>query len=255
MRFMSWKKANRGWNACSFRAFVAGAVGAAALLTILPVHAPAAPNPRLRLWERAEACVEQAKHRAIKYPCVKVSKSENYAIVHDTEVGKQGVYMLLAAIRVTGIEDPLVLVPPVRAFFSFGWDALMSEIKRHPSELAMAINNKASRTQDQFHIHLGCVTADVRAAIDKLQLSSSWQANALKVKGRTFDVIEVDSLAQSPFLLLKAYLDSLTPKQQIGDYSMAVIGQASGKFVVLATTSAAELVMEEGIACHKPTRH
>lgn len=252
---MSWNLTIRGWNALSFRVVVAVTLGAAAILPTLAVDAPAAPNPRLRLWERAEACVEQAKHKAIKYPCVRVSQSEEYAIVHDTEVGKLGVYMLLATIRVTGIEDSAVLDKPVREFFSFGWDALVGEIKRHPSELAMAINNKTVRTQDQFHIHLGCVTADARAAIDKLQLTSTWQANALKVKGRAFDVIEVDSLAHSPFLVLKAYLDSLSPQQQIGDYSMAVIGQANGKFVVLATTSAAELVMEEGSACHKPTKH
>ncbi len=170
-----------------------------------------------------------------------------YAIVHDTAAGKTGVFMILATVRVTGIEDALVLQKPVRAFFEFGWDALNAYIKRNPWDLAMAINNKTVRTQDQLHIHLGCVRDDIRTTLDHASLSSKW--TKVTLHGRTFSAIEVDSLAYSPFEILKTYL---APKgEQLGDYSLAVVGRDHRKFFLLATKSAAEVVMDEGPTCHK----
>jgi CDP-diacylglycerol pyrophosphatase len=225
---------------------------AGAVLAAIATVSQAAPDPRLKLWERAQQCVDEARKQSLKYPCVRASKSLEYVIVDDTEIGKRGVYMILPTVRVSGIEDPAVLDKPLRQFFEYGWEALNTHIKRPPQDLAMAINNKTHRTQDQFHIHLACVAPEVRTALDSAKLTGHWQDNAIKVKGREFAAIELASLARSPFEVLQDHLASKQPKASLGDYSLAVIGQANGRFVVLATSTApAELVLEEGDSCQK----
>src|SRR5262245_29429294 len=128
-----------------------------ALAVLLPlaaaVRAEAATDPRLKLWNRVEQCIQQAKVKQIKYPCVRVSERHDYVIANEVETGKQGVYLLLAATRISGIEDPRVVEKPFSNFFRYGWAALTSEIKRKPAELAMAINSKTQRTQDQSEEH------------------------------------------------------------------------------------------------------
>ena len=170
-----------------------------------------------------------------------------YALVHDTAAGKTGVFMLFATARITGIEDPQVLQKPVHAFFEFDWRELTALIKRNPWDLAMAVNNKSVRTQDQLLVHLGCVRDDIRTNLDHASLSNQW--SDIKLHGHPFIALQVDSLSRSPFEILQAYL--VFKGEQIGDYALAVVGRDHGKFVLLATRSAAELVMDEGVSFHK----
>lgn len=223
-----------------------------AVALLLPMAANATPDERLKLWHRAQQCVEEAKQGSLQYPCVRVSKSLEFVVVHDTQIGKRGVFMILPTMRVTGIEDAAALSEPVRNFFRYGWEVLTTEIRKHPGELAMAINNRTHRSQDQLHIHLGCVAPEFRAALDRASLTNKWQQDAIRIKGREYAAIELGSLAQSPFLSLKEHLDAQQPKGWIGDHSLAVIGQPNGRFVVLDTTiAAAELALDEGDTCHR----
>lgn len=143
----------------------------------------------------------------------------------------------MQTVRITGIEDPQVLQKPVHAFFEFGWRELTALIKRNPWDRAMAVNNKSVRTQDQLHVHLGCVRDDIRTNLDHASLSNQW--SDIKLHGHPFIALQVDSLSRSSFEILQAYL--VSKGEQIGDYSLAVVGRDHGKFVLLATRSAAEL--------------
>ena len=153
--------------------------------------------------------------------------------------------------RITGIEDPQMLEPDAPKVFADGWkgkafvEARLG--KQLPREaVALTINSKWARTQDQLHVHVDCaaqsvvkILAGYRSALD-----AHWRPMTEPLKGRVYFARRLNSSdleGIQPLRLLAEELEGA--KGHMGDYSLAAIGaDFTGKpgFVLLADSFSLE---------------
>ena len=134
---------------------------------------------------RASACVEVAPPRP---------DAAGVAVLKD----RRGVlqYLLIPTRRVSGIEDPAVLEPASAAYLPAAWQARrwMDATRHAPvprEDVALALNSAWSRSQDQLHVHVSCVRADLRARLRALdaalgdgwtELPGGWQGHPYRIR-------------------------------------------------------------------------
>jgi len=121
------------------------------------------------LWEIVHnECVPSQTLRQNPSICARVDLSagveKGFAILKDIRGASQ--FLLIATGPVSGIESPAVLDPTATNYFADAWeartyvnDALHRTLPR--DDIGLAINSAASRSQDQLHIHIDCVAADI----------------------------------------------------------------------------------------------
>jgi CDP-diacylglycerol pyrophosphatase len=93
--------------------------------------------------------------------------------------------------QVVGIEDPWLLTAEVPNYLDDAWNArgFLNELQRRPLsnvDVALAVNSRLSRAQDQLHIHIGCISGLARRAIGSVapELSDSgWKLVNLGTRG------------------------------------------------------------------------
>ncbi|HEX7639258.1 MAG TPA: CDP-diacylglycerol diphosphatase, partial [Burkholderiaceae bacterium] len=127
---------------------------------------------RLALWRIVgEGCVPAAAAgRPSKCAVVVPDRrgAPDYAMLKDRRGALQ--YLLIPARRVSGIEDPALLGPDADDYLADAWrerrwmDALHgASVPRE--DVALALNSAWARSQDQLHVHVSCVRADLRARL------------------------------------------------------------------------------------------
>jgi CDP-diacylglycerol pyrophosphatase len=190
------------------RAVIAGVAVVVALLPI--VFLGAATDPDI-LWKivHGKCVVDETKfgHAA---PCAVVDLPAGYAILKDIVGDTQ--FLLIPTTRISGIESPAVLAPGAPNYFAEAWsqtslvdDRLGKTLPRQ--DLSLAINAITGRTQDQLHIHIDCIGADVRDALARhaAAVGSSWAPFPEPLAGKPYRAMRIDgaTLGQSnPFTLL-----------------------------------------------------
>ena len=128
-------------------------------------------------------------------PCERVDLSggeaQGVAILKDLV----GVAQMLAipTRRITGIEDPQMLAPDAPKVFAAAWATkALVEARLHvvlPRQaVAIAINSKWARSQDQFHLHVDCVARNVAATLadNRASFDGVWRAMAVPLNGRVY---------------------------------------------------------------------
>ena len=118
---------------------------------------------RLALWQVVRACVVDFKLTGASLPCFEVDLSGGEErgnvvlrapLLHD---------LIVAPTRkIVGIEDPFLQSARAPNYFDAAWRArsfLKSADGRTPErdEIALIANSAVVRTQDQLHIHVGCL--------------------------------------------------------------------------------------------------
>jgi CDP-diacylglycerol pyrophosphatase len=83
-------------------------------------------------------------------------------------------FILTPTRRSPGIEDPTLKTVDAPNYFEMAWNArsVLADGRRAPprrEQIALAVNSRLSRTQDQMHIHIGCLTRRARESIDAMQ--------------------------------------------------------------------------------------
>ncbi|NII10275.1 CDP-diacylglycerol diphosphatase [Oleiagrimonas sp. C23AA] len=212
--------------------------------------APSAPVPHHHhehhpgaLWNIVHhQCLPALKRGGKAMPCAYLKPGiHGYALLKDRRGRAQ--YLLMPTARMIGIESPALLAPGATNYLAQAWSwrglvsgALGTALSRN--EIALAVNSKFARSQNQLHIHIDCVDAGVRQQLDAWQgkLSSHWRwlpaplkrqrYRALVVRGQPLDV--------DPFRLLAR---DLTPGAGMGAHTLVVVGTtfADGRpgFIVL----------------------
>lgn len=172
----------------------------ALVLAFAPV--PARASDPSALWHIVNGqCVpdEQTKHDPT--PCAEVDiadgVAQGYALLKDIRGAAQ--FLLIPTARISGIDDPEILAPDAVNYFAAAWRARYFTEERlgapQPRDvIILAINSAYGRTQDQLHIHIDCVRADVRAALkanlDKIQ--GVWTPFPVKLAGHTYRAIRLN---------------------------------------------------------------
>lgn len=139
---------------------------------LLVAAASAAAGERGLLWRVVQTCLVDHAITGGSFPCLRV----------DTAGGDERGYAALRApferlhlvitptVRTIGIEDPRLVAAGAPNYFADAWASrhfVSDDLAQKPgrSDLALAINSKPGRSQDQLHIHVACVRPDVKRSL------------------------------------------------------------------------------------------
>ena len=147
-------------------ALIVGAGGVTA------AHANADPNA---LWTIVhDQCVPDEEASSDPAPCALVDlgggESRGYAVLKDLVGATQ--FLLIPTERISGIESPALLEPEAPNYFAAAWHAgsfvdARAGVDIPRDWMSLAINSAVARTQNQFHIHIDCVRADIRESVSQ----------------------------------------------------------------------------------------
>ncbi|HXX37209.1 MAG TPA: CDP-diacylglycerol diphosphatase [bacterium] len=187
------------------------------------------------LWNIVHGkCVPNELQNGKPDPCAAVDlrggEQAGYAVLKDLVGATQ--FLLIPTARITGIESPLLLAPDAPNYFAFAWEArsyidnvLHRTMPR--DDISLAVNSVSGRTQDQLHIHIDCVRADVRDALRKNggTIRDKWAPFPVPLGGHRYIAMSVEGeqLGQAnPFKLLAEGWP--IAKADMADQTLVVVG-------------------------------
>jgi CDP-diacylglycerol pyrophosphatase len=229
---------------------VVGTVVATLLFSAAPAHAD-----RSTLWRIVHGvCVADQQTKGSPGPCAIVDLAEGeargVALLKDIFGATQ--YLAIPTGRVTGIEDQKLLAPDAPDYFAFAWKerSALEAILGHSlprSAVAIAVNSKLARSQDQLHLHIDCVSLETAATLRSYlgALDQQWRPMTEPLDGRRYWARRLDSADLSdaaPFRLLADGFPNA--RAHMGDMTLAVVGAtfSDGKpgFVLIAEEASLE---------------
>ena len=135
----------------------------------------AAASKRQALWEVVRSCLANYDLTGVAFPCLKVDLAggveQGYVVLRPPFGAPDTI--LTPARRIVGIEDPWLQSPGAPNFFEAAWNArtLVKSLNGRPpgrQEAALAVNSRHLRSQDQLHIHIGCLLPSARRRLETL---------------------------------------------------------------------------------------
>jgi len=220
----------------------------AALAAVAVLAAPGqagAHSDREVLWHIVhEQCIPDQLRNGDPAPCAEVDLSagedRGYAVLKDSEGQDQ--FLLIPTARITGIEDPALRAPGATNYFEEAWHARVFTENGAGGALprdwiSLAVNSVDARTQDQLHIHIDCLRADVHQALADSagSIGPAWAPLPVPLAGDRYQAIAIDRLdSVNPFTLATDSADAALS-------TVVVIGAGTTEhpgFVVLRRTAA-----------------
>jgi CDP-diacylglycerol pyrophosphatase len=145
-------------------------------------------------------------------------------------------YLLIPMARRIGVESPELLRDDEPDYFGDAWaarDRVIAASGRSDvpvDELGLAVNSRWGRSQDQLHIHIDFVRAEVRDAIAQWRRQGA-SAPSLSLFGHTYRIIQIATLQQpNPFQRAAGATDTLQQREM---NTIAVVGDSTAGFTVL----------------------
>jgi CDP-diacylglycerol pyrophosphatase len=196
------------------------------------IVAKADPNA---LWNIVHGqCVPDEQQHGDPKPCaevdLKLGVAGGFAVLKDIRGATQ--YLLIPTQQIGGIESAALLKPGAANYFADAWQArrLVEKAVGHAmprDTLSLAINSELARSQNQLHIHIDCVRADVRDALrrERAELGRHWQPLPILLAGHRYRAMRVTgrSLAgHDPFKLLATGLPGA--RTDMGHHTLVVVG-------------------------------
>ncbi len=217
-----------------------------ALLALCGGPALADPDALWRIV--SELCVPDQLQNRDPAPCSVVDldggQDHGYVVFKDTTGARQ--YLLMPTARITGIESPALLAPGATNYFAAAWEARSFTEARAGGTLprdwiSLAVNSAVSRSQNQLHIHIDCLRADVHEALRRYgaAVGASWAPFPVPLAGHTYTAIAVpgEELTVNPFVLLADTMAGA--RADMGINTVVVVGatddvRGGPGFIVLA---------------------
>ena len=160
------------------------------------------------LWKIVDIrCVPAEQATGTPGQCTAVNLDKRYAILKDILGRSQ--YLLIPTDQVSGIESPQVLAPHAPSYWADAWAArsyVNGAVKRTlpDNQLGLEINSQFRRTQNQLHIHIDCMRADISDALARhaKDAPGTWHWDTLD--GDRYRIMRVTALtgASDPFRLV-----------------------------------------------------
>ena len=187
-------------------------------------------------------CVPDEQQNGDPAPCALVDPE--YAVLKDIVGATQ--FLLIPTMRIAGIESPKVLEPGATNYFAAAWRARSFVEERAGRSLprdwvSLAVNSDLARSQNQLHIHIDCLRADVHEALSlhAADIGTAWAPFPVLLAGHRYSAVAVagdDLDAVNPFDLLA---DSLPgARAAMGRNTLVVVGAVldDGRFgfIILA---------------------
>jgi CDP-diacylglycerol pyrophosphatase len=192
----------------------------------------AADHPNA-LWHVVHGlCLTDKRLIGAAAPCAFVDLARGFAVVRDP--GGKTQVLLVPTRRLSGIEDPRLQAPDAPNYWQYAWDSRRFFEKRAGrqvprDDIAMAINSRISRSQQQLHIHIDCVAPDVRQALAAHQdeIGAHWTRLRFDLMGRRYRAIKLEGPElgdRDPFKLL--YQASARARADMGGETLVAVGAA-----------------------------
>jgi CDP-diacylglycerol pyrophosphatase len=203
---------------------------AAAILMGICSHAGVAQADSNALWEIVHGqCVPDEQQHGDPKPCAEVDLQSGIAVLKDIRGATQ--FLLIPTEQITGIESPLILTPRATNYFAEAWQARghVEKALGHalPRDmLSLAINSQLARSQNQLHIHIDCIRADVRDALwgERSRIGRRWRPLKVLLAGHRYTAMRVtgNSLAShNPFKLLASGIPGAA--KDMGRHTLVVV--------------------------------
>jgi CDP-diacylglycerol pyrophosphatase len=185
------------------------------------------------LWKIISTqCLPNEREYGQASPCAVVDindgEAKGYVVLKDREGDTQ--YLVMPTAKITGIEDPAVLAPGATNYFADAWlqrhytvDAAKVALPR--DAISLAVNSTLGRSQNQLHVHIDCVRADVRDAVQRqlAAIGDKWAPLAEPLAGHPYLAMRVageDLGNKNPFMLL-ADTDA---RASMGSHTLVALG-------------------------------
>jgi CDP-diacylglycerol pyrophosphatase len=193
-----------------------------------------ASNPSV-LWQIVHGqCVPDERQHGDPKPCAEVNFAGGYAVLKDIKGVTQ--FLLIPTTPLAGIEDRALLAPFARNYFADAWQArgFVEQALGHamPRDmLSLAINSASGRTQDQFHIHIDCIRADVRDTLlrERRNIGRRWTLLKTPLAGHQYRAMRVTGptlLWHNPFKLLAWGVPGA--RADMGQHTLVVVSMVFG---------------------------
>jgi CDP-diacylglycerol pyrophosphatase len=196
----------------------------------LIVPDPARAAHPTALWRVVhDLCVTDKTLIGLPAPCLSVDLVRGVAVVKDAGHATQ--LLLVPTNKVTGIESPSLLAPGSPNYWRAAWEtrpAFEREVG-HPvarENIGLAVNSRFGRTQDQLHIHIDCLRADVRQALraHEREIGDSWSTLGFDLAGHRYRARRLDGAdlgTRDPFKLLA---EDDEARADMGRETLALVG-------------------------------
>lgn len=190
---------------------------------------------RRGLWHVVDGlCVPSQRWFATPFPCLEVSPTGGYAVLHAPFDGTQ--ILVVPITPILGAEDPAMRRPDAPDLWTVAWRERRRVGERlgrplRDDETVLAINSESARTQNQYHIHVDCIAPVLRRFVEEKgpALDERWQEMTPVPSGIPYRLRRIDlaTLARErPEVLIDREL-SPTPGD-LENLSFAVIGTGRG---------------------------
>ena len=194
------------------------------------------------LWNIVHGqCVPDERQHGDPKPCAEVDLKKGiaggFAVLKDIRGETQ--FLLIPTKQIGGIESAALLKPDAPNYFAAAWQArrLIEKVLGHPmprDTLSLAINSELARSQNQLHIHIDCVRADIRAALqrERSDIGRRWKPLPVLLAGHRYRAMRVTawSLAEhDPFKLLAQGISGAGA--DMGHHTLVVVGMRFARHV------------------------
>jgi len=208
---------------------------------------PITPPHSNALWRVVHGlCMTDMMLSGAPAPCLEVSRRGGYAVLRNPQASTE--VLLVPTVQVVGIESPDLEAPGAPNYWQAAWDSRRYFEERAGrsvprDDIGMAVNSVFGRSQDQLHIHIDCVSPDVKVALAAHadEIGEVWAPLSFDLAGRTYRARRVIGEAlgvRDPFKLLAT--GDPEAGADMGRQTLAVVGIrfADGRpgFVLLAAT-------------------
>ena len=199
------------------------------------------------LFQIVQVCKQTQLLLNNPFPCLEVHSGNglepDFAVVPNPEAES---VLLVPMRKISGIESPELLSSDSPNWWKLAWDARSFLIERTQgrisrNDIALAINSRNARSQDQLHIHVACIDSGIRAKLAPFEraVTSTWSRFPIRLASESWLAmrVEEDDLESNPFRLLGS-LDSAS-RGLMGDWGIAVLAwnfaDGADGFLIFAT--------------------
>lgn len=230
-----------------------------------------APSSRDLLWIAVRTCAAAQALTGRPTPCLALDPgaSDRIGTAILRAPGSRMHLVVMPLSRIGGIEDPGLASRAGRDLWRAALAArpFVTDTYRGGLALAdvgLAVNSVGGRSQDQLHVHVGCLEPGVRAALSRLPPgpdARAWRPLAVLLEETRFYRLRVPAAVADTFNPFEALTHLPGAERDLRDVSLAAASTAPGDpepgFIVLAYRapgSHAEKLLDHGCALAASSR-
>ncbi|HWK46646.1 MAG TPA: CDP-diacylglycerol diphosphatase [Stellaceae bacterium] len=181
-----------------------------AVLATLTVSVAWSADPDA-LWKIVhDRCAPHQQQAGDPQPCAAIDLDHGVALLKDLVGVAQ--FLLIPTTRIAGVESPELLTPGATNYWDYAWaDRHYVEERLHQTlsrdRLGLAVNSTQGRSQNQLHIHIDCIRADVRDALRQHEAAilPTWSPFPVTLSGHTYAAMRIQAAElgrTDPFVLV-----------------------------------------------------